>query len=251
MSSRSSRSSSSADPPPTLLTLTPIAPTLLPSPTDSAATQAAFFKSLLASAAALHSTLSPPLWRPARTFRPSAPTTGPIPEIATFRTKRGDTHWVARRSHHTSPPFSVFAAGLLHNHARQEVEYVPSVEHVQALVEYDAALAGVEAGVYEVTHRMPWPLWKRVFRVLVVAGEGYCVSVPVKAEEVKGRVRGVYVAVEKVIEGEGGVVEWTVATAAEAGGWIPAWVQRLVMPGTVAKDVGAFLEWAGGSKKAV
>ncbi|EQK98773.1 hypothetical protein OCS_05509 [Ophiocordyceps sinensis CO18] len=41
----------------------------------------------------------------------------------------------------------------------------------------------------------------------------------------------------------GGGVEWTMATASDAGGVVPAWVQRLAVPAQIAKDVDMFLGW--------
>lgn len=51
--------------------------------------------------------------------------------------------------------------------------------------------------------------------------------------------------VRKVAEGaEGaGKIEWIMATASDAKGVLPAWVQKAAVPGQVAKDVSLFLGW--------
>ncbi len=38
-------------------------------------------------------------------------------------------------------------------------------------------------------------------------------------------------------------VEWVMATASDAKGWLPMWVQKLGVPGAVVKDVGLFIRW--------
>ena len=33
------------------------------------------------------------------------------------------------------------------------------------------------------------------------------------------------------------------ATASDANGWLPMWVQKLGIPGAIVKDVGYFMKW--------
>jgi hypothetical protein len=56
---------------------------------------------------------------------------------------------------------------------------------------------------------------------------------------------GSYASVERVrkLPGLGGDVEWVMATASDAGGGLPMWVQALAVPGQIAKDVPFFLAW--------
>lgn len=76
----------------------------------------------------------------------------------------------------------------------------------------------------------------------------------------KGVVIGAYAAVERVRrlhgEGESGgggggkrEVEWVMATASDAKGVLPMWVQVKAVPGQVAKDVKLFLGWVDGERK--
>ncbi|KUI67348.1 hypothetical protein VM1G_02731 [Cytospora mali] len=63
------------------------------------------------------------------------------------------------------------------------------------------------------------------------------------AEKRKGVVIGAYAAVERVRRLPGGEIEWVMATASDAKGVLPMWVQTRAIPGQIAKDVGLFLGW--------
>jgi hypothetical protein len=126
----------------------------------------------------------------------------------------------------------------------------------------------------EMKHRIPAPLRPRVFPVVqlvasaVAAGreldEFVVVSVTVDdfaqgglrdravLSADKGVVVGAYASVERVrrLPGSGGggggagqEIEWIMATASDAKGVLPMWVQTRAVPGQVAKDVGMFLGW--------
>ncbi len=38
-------------------------------------------------------------------------------------------------------------------------------------------------------------------------------------------------------------IEWTMATASDAKGWLPMWAQKMGVPSAVVKDVGYFISW--------
>ena len=38
-------------------------------------------------------------------------------------------------------------------------------------------------------------------------------------------------------------LEWLMATASDAKGWLPMFIQTLGVPGAVIKDVGLFMKW--------
>lgn len=117
---------------------------------------------------------------------------------------------------------------------------------------------------------MPAPLKPRVFVVLQVtttlasnSGDEFAVvSVPITGDETqlkdlgcklsleKGVVQGAYVAVERVRKmkkaeesSDDGEIEWVMATASDARGVLPLWVQTKAVLGVVAKDVSLFLGW--------
>ncbi|KAL1861457.1 hypothetical protein Daus18300_008851 [Diaporthe australafricana] len=132
----------------------------------------------------------------------------------------------------------------------------------------------------EMKHKIPPPLKPRVFPVLQLVasavpggGDGggagaqqqqrdefvvVSVTVPdlatgplkesasLSAE--KGVVVGAYVSVERVRrlprQGEdNGKIEWVMATASDAKGILPMFLQTKAVPGQIAKDVGMFLGW--------
>ncbi len=61
----------------------------------------------------------------------------------------------------------------------------------------------------------------------------------------RGVVVAAYASVERVrkLPGWDGEIEWLMATASDARGVLPMWVQTLAVPGQIAKDVGLFLSW--------
>ncbi|KAI4865557.1 hypothetical protein F4820DRAFT_292061 [Hypoxylon rubiginosum] len=165
------------------------------------------------------------------------------------------------------------------HHAESERAFTPSCLAARAALRWDCA--GVEAHegglawtdfslvVEEMRHRIGRPVLKdRTFPVLqmtcrAVAGGGQeeeefvVVSIPVPdfarsaastlAAE-KGAQVATYVSVERIRklndgEGGGGSIEWLMATASDAGGALPAWVQNLAAPGVIWKDVPLFLGW--------
>jgi len=125
-------------------------------------------------------------------------------------------------------------------------------------------------------HTLPFPLSPRCFPILVLTAfipptSFLAVTVPVNLpptlpaayyssgrntadpssspKQKKTPVFGVYAAVETVriradAEEEGsGRIEWTMATASDAKGHLPMFVQKPNMPAAVAKDVGLFMKW--------
>ncbi|KAH6700272.1 hypothetical protein EV126DRAFT_422355 [Verticillium dahliae] len=108
-------------------------------------------------------------------------------------------------------------------------------------------------------HAMPGGLLRdRVFGTVMVAAaargrdEFVVVSVPLRdlrgsdlggLVEEKGVVVGAYVSVERIRRIERGQIEWLMATASDAKGVLPMWVQTRAVVGVVAKDVELFLSW--------
>lgn len=67
----------------------------------------------------------------------------------------------------------------------------------------------------------------------------------------RGVVTGAYASVERVRRLPGGArggIEWIMATASDAKGVLPMWVQTRAVPGQIAKDVGMFLGWIVGER---
>lgn len=83
-----------------------------------------------------------------------------------------------------------------------------------------------------------------------VSGGGGSKGVKEKSKEdvVRGAVVGAYVSVERVRRDGGGSIEWIMATASDAKGVLPMWVQTRAVPGQVAVDVPYFLGWVDGQR---
>ena len=144
-------------------------------------------------------------------------------------------------------------------------------------------LSDVTVSMYEMCHDVPTPLKPRMFSALVVTAsllgrksmdEGdkekfVAVTVPVQlgmgvqpafysnfrnlkeGEDAKKKrevVPGLYAAVETGTlrnkkDGDGEEIDWIMATASDAKGVLPMWMQKLALPGAVPKDVEYFIKW--------
>lgn len=141
----------------------------------------------------------------------------------------------------------------------------------------------VGMGIYEMYHHIPPPLSDRVFPILLVSARrstsasfiivqipldlsSFPASIQARRHVKNGRyagtesgkqgkrlVEGRYVSVERVRkvavgegkDGEAGAekIVWEMATASDAGGALPMAVQKMAIPGKIAKDVPLFLDW--------
>ena len=65
----------------------------------------------------------------------------------------------------------------------------------------------------------------------------------------------VYTSIERCIVHEYGndplnsEIIWMMATASDAKGWLPMWMQKLGVPGAVIKDVGLVIKWLQGLRE--
>lgn len=84
-----------------------------------------------------------------------------------------------------------------------------------------------------------------------VSGSGGSKGVKKKSKEdvARGAVVGAYVSVERVRRDGSGSIEWIMATASDAKGVLPMWVQTRAVPGQVAVDVPYFLGWVDGQRR--
>jgi hypothetical protein len=123
--------------------------------------------------------------------------------------------------------------------------------------------------VYEMCHKIPFPLSNRVFTTLVctakhATSQRFIVaqipldlhSVPSAiyssganktkgdtAEQKKSVVLGQYVSVERCYAQEDGKIMWEMGTASDAKGVLPMGIQKLALPGKIVVDVGFFVDW--------
>jgi hypothetical protein len=152
-------------------------------------------------------------------------------------------------------------------HADAEMKFTPTVMSHTLKKQWDCAGAEVTLGgdtyedltlkLEESVHKMPAPLNNRVFPVLqitaAVRGRREFIVVQVaavpeslSAEEHRsdGALRGTYTSIERFKEvDDQGNVEWLMGTVSDARGVLPAWIQKMAVPGAIAKDVDMFLEW--------
>ena len=62
-------------------------------------------------------------------------------------------------------------------------------------------------------------------------------------------VLGSYVSIEKCTMLPTFDIQWVMATASDAKGNIPMWMQEISVPGKVAKDVGLFMNWVKSTRR--
>lgn len=191
---------------------------------------------------------------------------------------RASESWFARKSVHQNAAlegtatWEEFDHGLRIDHSQHEMEYTPGVidaheimnwnEHL--LPEHQNDMAGweeVHVNAMEMLHKIP-ALNNRVFPVLVVTAKKanvfMVVQIPVSTENLPGVkyhkqgkiTEGMYCSVERCeLVDEGKNVMWQMATASDAKGVLPMWVQKMGVPGAVVKDVGLFMGWVSERRK--
>lgn len=190
----------------------------------------------------------------------------------------GNESWFARTSIHDNKAeegtasWDEFDNGLRVDHSQHEKDYTPGVLDAHEVMNWDESLGGIErkigdwhdvhVSVMEMCHKIPPPLNNRVFTVLVITAkrerEFIVVQIPVSPEGLPNAkyhnaakiTPGMYVSVERgeLLE-EGKKVKWQMATASDAGGSLPMWMQKMGVPGAVVKDVGLFIGWCDEKRK--
>lgn len=191
----------------------------------------------------------------------------------------GNEAWFARTSVHDNvaqegtASWEEFDSGLRKNHSQHEKDYTPNVYDAHEVLNWDeqtstltldsGSWTDVRMVMMEMAHQIPSPLNNRVFPVLVVTAkrqqsEFIVVQIPVatrglpnaKYHDVPKVTGGMYCSVElgELIE-EGKRVRWSMATASDAKGSLPMWMQKMGVPGAVVKDVGFFIKWCADKRK--
>ena len=184
--------------------------------------------------------------------------------------------------------FAEFDTGLRQEHSVHEMDYTPDVFDAHEVLSWDAEItAALENGdngsphitdlsmrIYEMCHMLPIPLQPRVFAVLVAHAKTgpdsfVVVQIPIDIKSVpaafysngrnvkegtspekrKEPVIGIYTSIERCKLLETGEVEWLMATASDARGVLPMWMQKLGTPPALVKDVGLFMKWIEGKRK--
>lgn len=196
--------------------------------------------------------------------------------MSQFSADRKDETWFCRRSCHRNAgekgtaSWEEFTHSFKEHHAETEDAFTPTVIGARQAMSWNTN--GIEVNVHggkwtnitvvleEMKHKIdPKPLKNRTFPVLqlsaTLAGvqEFLVVSIPINdfnkspyAEYARDKslVMAAYASVERIrVVPANGEIEWIMATASDAGGVLPQWMQNLAVPGAVAKDVEMFLSW--------
>ncbi|KAL9076723.1 MAG: hypothetical protein Q9161_000708 [Pseudevernia consocians] len=174
-----------------------------------------------------------------------------------------------------------FDFGLRHDHSKHEQEYTPDVFDSYRVLDWSEQIGSAIANgsaidnyrdlsmsIHEMCHKLPAMLSNRVFSVLVVTAKRgkhsfVVVQIPVdisgltvamysngrnlhegdSAVKRKKPVLGVYTSIERCQMLPDQNIEWVMATASDAKGWLPMWAQKMGVPSAVVKDVGLFIGW--------
>lgn len=174
-----------------------------------------------------------------------------------------------------------FDYGLRHDHSKHEQQYTPDVFDSYKVLDWSeqigTAIANGSAidncrdlsmSIHEMGHELPAMLSNRVFPVLVVTAKRgkhsfVVVQIPVDISGLtvamysngrnlhegdsplkrKRPVLGVYTSIERCQMLPDQNIEWVMATASDAKGWLPMWAQKMGVPSAVVKDVGLFIGW--------
>ncbi|KAH8792517.1 hypothetical protein BGZ57DRAFT_750502 [Hyaloscypha finlandica] len=196
--------------------------------------------------------------------------------MSQFSADRKDETWFCRRSCHRNSTekrtasWAEFVHSFKEHHAQSEEAFTPTVIGAREAMRWDASGIDVQVhgghwtnitvAVEEMKHKInPKPLKNRTFPVVQVAAmlegneEFLVVSIPLNdfdkspyAEFARDKslVTAAYTSIERIrVLPSNGDVEWIMATASDAGGVLPQWMQNLAVPGAIAKDVELFLSW--------
>lgn len=177
--------------------------------------------------------------------------------------------WALRKSVHEDKAAEGTAAWgewvrcFKEDHAGAEEKFTPTVLGTRRIQEWDCSGVEIQTSDGTVwadwtlrlessTHKLPAPLKNRVFPVLQATasarGRRDFLVVQVAARDIAAAageaelVRGAYTSVERIRDAGDGI-EWLMGTASDAKGVVPGWVQKVAVPGQIAKDVDLFLSW--------
>jgi hypothetical protein len=203
--------------------------------------------------------------------------------MSKFSGNRKDETWYCRRSCHKNraekgtASWEEFTRSFKEHHAETEKKFIPTVIGAREAMRWDTNDIEVEVNgetwtktsmlVEEMKYRIdPKPLNNRTFPVVQITAalagveEFLVVSIPLNdfekspyAEFARDRslVVAAYASIERIrILPSSGEVEWIMATASDARGVLPQWMQNLAVPGAIAKDVPMFLEWIPSQRSA-
>ncbi|KAK4449466.1 hypothetical protein QBC34DRAFT_438240 [Podospora aff. communis PSN243] len=198
----------------------------------------------------------------------------------------GKETWICRRSVHSdsdeggkkSASWAEFWDAMKERHVEVEREFTGSVVDVEEVTVWDGEELGLSVlsttftsitlSLHLIRHSIGRPILKdRTFPILLLscaASPSEFLSItltlpsllesssyvpdPIR-QKYHDSVIGSYVSVERVRKTEEGKIEWIMATASDAKGVLPTWVQNRAVPGQISKDVPNFLAWAARERR--
>ncbi|KAF2840309.1 hypothetical protein M501DRAFT_690692 [Patellaria atrata CBS 101060] len=177
---------------------------------------------------------------------------------------RQDERWTSRSSTHEdksafrTASWDEFNAVLFTDRNRNEGRYTPDILEVTEVCNWNDKMPQLEDGLTDISlslwamyHKMPTFLSNRRFMVIVATArfsDNMFLTVKVPVEPVHNSTRpcidGQYVSIEKVERfPDSREIQWDMATASDAGGMLPLWVQRPGIGPAIAKDVGLVMKY--------
>ncbi|KAL2074273.1 hypothetical protein VTL71DRAFT_8051 [Oculimacula yallundae] len=196
--------------------------------------------------------------------------------LSQFCADRKDETWFCRRSCHRNAAqertasWEEFVRCFKEYHAESEDAFTATIIGNRQAMSWDTSgievdvrgerWTDVKVVVEEMKHRIdPKPLKNRIFSVVQISAvlsstsEFIVISIPITDfdkspfadfSKDKSLVKGAYASIERIrILPSNGEIEWIMATASDAGGILPQWMQNLAVPAAVAKDVEMFMAW--------
>jgi hypothetical protein len=206
-----------------------------------------------------------------------------IKGMSQYSADRKDETWFCRRSCHrnaaekATATWEEFVHSFKEHHHETEDAFTAAVIGAREGMTWDTKDIEVEVRgerwidmslkVVEMKHKIePKPLKNRTFPVLQLAvmlansQEFIVVSIPITdfdksphAEYARDKslVVGAYTSVERIrVLPNTGEIEWIMATASNAKGVLPQWLQNLAVPGKILEDVDFFMKWIPTTRKA-
>ncbi|ODV88564.1 hypothetical protein CANCADRAFT_124595 [Tortispora caseinolytica NRRL Y-17796] len=151
----------------------------------------------------------------------------------------GDEYWFARYSTHVEP-LSHFK-GLLEDHTKHEVEYIPTANSYRTVATKD------DWTCFAIEYSLPFPFKKREMvewiTTIDLNDAFLIISFPSNLPASPNTVKGKYLSIEYLYN-DGVLTHWTMACCSDAGGFITKRMQKMALAKEISHDVSYYLQWA-------
>lgn len=176
--------------------------------------------------------------------------------------------WYCRRSCHRNAAekgtvsFSEFMFAFKDNHPATEDAFTPAVVGAREAMVWDCD--GMEIGLegekwidltltaVEMAHKIPRPLKNRVWPIVqftaALAGEEEFLVVSIPVMDFDESPHSELTKSTDMVLPSNGEIEWVMATASDAAGALPQWIQNISVPGILPKDVEMFMSSVDGRR---